>query len=285
MTSRAELRDELLAHVAVDEQALAGRAALAGAEEARGDGRLGGEVEIGVLEDDHRAVAAELEHRGLAGGRLGDPAAGLGRADEADAVRARVARDLVADDGAGAGDEVEDAGRQVGLGDALGEGDAGDRGRRGRRPHDGVAAGERGRDQLGRHRVRPVPGRDHADHAARPAQEQDALVRRRSSWARVPPAASRPRPRCASTATSSSTSSRDSASGLPWSSVSVCDEALAAPLDLVGDAVHRGRALERARARPALGGPVRRGDRPLRVLAAALAGPPRSSRRSPATRP
>ena len=47
-------------------------------------------------------------------------------------------------------------------------------------------------------------------------------------------------------------------------------EALAAPLDLVGDAVHRGRPLERARASPALGGPVRRGDRPLRVLAASL---------------
>ena len=46
---------------------------------------------------------------------LGDLAAGLGRADEADAVRARVARDLVADHRAGPGDEVEDARRQVGL--------------------------------------------------------------------------------------------------------------------------------------------------------------------------
>ena len=81
----------------MDEQALAGRAALARAEEARGDGRLGGEFEIGVVEHDDRAVPAELEHRRLAGGRLGDPAPRLGRADEADAVRARVARDLVAD--------------------------------------------------------------------------------------------------------------------------------------------------------------------------------------------
>ena len=54
-------------------------------------------VEIGVVEHDDRAVAAELEHRRLARGRLGDLPPGLGRADEADAVRARVARDLVAD--------------------------------------------------------------------------------------------------------------------------------------------------------------------------------------------
>ena len=94
---RREPGDELLAHVAVDEQALAGGAALAGAEEARGRGRLGGELEVGVVEHDDRAVAAELEHRRLAGRRLGDAAPGLGRADEADAVRAGVARDLVAD--------------------------------------------------------------------------------------------------------------------------------------------------------------------------------------------
>ena len=172
-----ELRDELLAHVAVDEQALAGRAALAGAEEAGGHGRLGCEVEVGVVEDDDRAVAAELEHRRLAGGRLGHAPPGLGRADEADPVRARVARDLVADDRARPGDEVEDPRRQVGLDHALCEGDAGDGGGRRGRPHHGVSAGECGGDQLGRHRVRPVPGRDHADDPARSAQEEDTLAR------------------------------------------------------------------------------------------------------------
>ena len=132
-------------------------------------------VEVGVVEHDERAVAAQLEHARLAGGRLGDLRPGLGRADEADAVRAGVAGDLVADDRARAGDQVEHARRQVGLGDALGERDRGDGGRRRRRPDDGVAARERRRDQLGRHRVRPVPRRDHADDAARPADEQHAL--------------------------------------------------------------------------------------------------------------
>ena len=54
----------------------------------------------------------------------------------------------------------------------------GDGRRRRGRPHDGVAGGERGRDQLGRHRVRPVPRRDHADDAARAAHEQHALAGR-----------------------------------------------------------------------------------------------------------
>ena len=67
-----ELRDELLAHVAVHEQPLAGGAALPRAEKAGGDGRLGGSVEIGVVQHDDRAVAAELEHRRLARGRLGN---------------------------------------------------------------------------------------------------------------------------------------------------------------------------------------------------------------------
>ena len=38
-----------------------------------------------------------------------------------------------------------------------------DRGRRRRRPDDAVAAGQRGRQHLGGHRVGPVPGRDQAD--------------------------------------------------------------------------------------------------------------------------
>src|SRR5205085_2037484 len=44
-----ELADELIAHVAMDEQPLARGAALAGAQEARGDGGLCGEIEVGVV--------------------------------------------------------------------------------------------------------------------------------------------------------------------------------------------------------------------------------------------
>ena len=93
-----ELRDELVAHVAVDEQPLARGAALARAEEARGDGRLRGFVEVGVLQHDDRPVPPELEDERLPGRRLRDLLPGLRRADEADPVRAGIAGDLVADD-------------------------------------------------------------------------------------------------------------------------------------------------------------------------------------------
>ena len=109
--ARGKPRDELLAHGSVDEQSLARGAALSGAQEARRHRRFRGELEVGVVHHDDRPVAAELEHGRLARRGLGDLATGLGRADEADAVRAGIARDLVADDGARAGDEVEDAGQ------------------------------------------------------------------------------------------------------------------------------------------------------------------------------
>ena len=51
--------------------------------------------------------------------------------------------DLVADDGTGPGHEVEDAGREARLHQALGEADPTDRGARGRVPDDRIAAGER----------------------------------------------------------------------------------------------------------------------------------------------
>ena len=55
-----------------------------------------------------------------------------------------------------------------------------------------------GRDQLGGHRVRPVPRGDHADHAERAADEQHALARRDRIRQPALRAGSRPRPRSAS---------------------------------------------------------------------------------------
>ena len=127
---------------------------------------------------------------------------------------------------------------------------AGDRRRRRRRPDDGVAARKRGRDQLGRHRVGPVPRRDHADHAARPAEEQHLLAGRdRVRKAALEPLR-RPRPRCASRGRAPRPRRATRAIGLPWSSVSVRASSVAPRLDRVGDAVHRGCALERGRAAP-----------------------------------
>ena len=83
---------------------------------------------------------------------------------------------LVADHGAGAGDEVEGTGRQVGLGDHLGERHRAHAGRGRRREDDRVPAREGGRNDLAGHRVRPVPRADDARHAARDPVDEHAVA-------------------------------------------------------------------------------------------------------------
>ena len=91
---------------------------------------------------------------------------------------ARAHGQLVADLGTGAEHEVEHAGRQVGLGHALGEQARAHRGGGGRGPDHAVAARQRRSQHLGGHRVGPVPGRDQPQHAERPAQQQHPPPRR-----------------------------------------------------------------------------------------------------------
>ena len=164
------------------------------------------------------------------------------------------------------------------------ERDRGDRGRRRGRPDDGVPAGERGRDQLGRHRVRPVPRSDHPDHAARPADEQHALAGRH----RVRQPALQPLPVLG---------------GVPPVEDQLLDlvvrlaqrlalverqrarELVAAPFDRVArPGASRRRARTRWRAPTPSAAAVRRRDRALCVLAGRPSAPRRSPRRSRATR-
>ena len=56
-----ELADEAVVDGALDEQARAGRADLAGAGEDADEGAVDGRLEVGVGEDDVGALAAELE--------------------------------------------------------------------------------------------------------------------------------------------------------------------------------------------------------------------------------
>src|SRR5207253_8405476 len=104
---RGQLVEVLVVHLLVDEEALAGGAALPRAQERGCERRLDGRVEVGVVEDDQWPVPAHLQQEWLAGRTLGDPVAGGDRADEADRVRAPVRRYLVSDDRARAGDDVE----------------------------------------------------------------------------------------------------------------------------------------------------------------------------------
>ena len=88
-------------------------AGLAGVEEALGDAVPDRLVEVGVVEDHVGRLAAELQRHPLdrRRGQLGDPPAGPGRAGERDHVDVGVGGDRLADDRAGAGDQVEDARR------------------------------------------------------------------------------------------------------------------------------------------------------------------------------
>ena len=99
------------------------RAVLAGVPVAGGPERLGREVEVGVVEDDDRGLAAELEVEPLdgVGGDLRDALAGDGVAGDRDHPDLRMADERVADVGARAGQDVDDAGRED-LGEDLGEG-------------------------------------------------------------------------------------------------------------------------------------------------------------------
>ena len=91
-----------------------GAAHLALVEPDRVDQPLDGAVEVGVVEDDERRLAAELERQAFARAcrRLANDAADLGRTGERDLVDARV----IDDRGASltvAGDHVEHARRQA----------------------------------------------------------------------------------------------------------------------------------------------------------------------------
>ena len=153
--------DDLLGDRLLHEQARAGAADVALVEEDAVDDALDGLVERRVVEDDVGGLAAELEAQAL--GRAGDAAldqlADLGRARERDLVDAVVLDERLPDRGA-AGDDVDDAGRQVALGDDLGERERRQRRRLGGLEHDGVARRERRRDLPGRHQQREVPGDD-----------------------------------------------------------------------------------------------------------------------------
>ena len=136
-----------------------------------------GVVEVGVGADDHRVLAAQLQHRALQLLRadLADLAADLDRAGEEDLA------------GAGAGQRVADRAAAVDDADqALGQAalleDAADRlaqqrRQAGRLEHDAVARHQRDRDLAEGDRPGVVPGRDHADDAR--------SARRRSGFACV----------------------------------------------------------------------------------------------------
>ena len=157
-----ELGDDLVGDVLLDEQARAGAAHLALVEEDAVDDPLDGLVEGGVVEDDVGGLAAELEGRLLARCRRWSGRSALPTSVEP--VKAILSTSgcstRACPVAAVAGDDVDDAGRQLGLLAHLGEEQRRERRRLGGLEHDGVAGGERRRDLPRQHEQREVPGDD-----------------------------------------------------------------------------------------------------------------------------
>ena len=163
-----QLRDRLLVDRLLHEQARAGAADVALVEVDPVDDPLDRLVERGVVEDDVRGLAAELERQLRAGaGELAlDRLAHLGRAGERDLVHVVVLDERGAR-AAVAGDDVDDSRRQLGLAADVGEEERGQRRRLGRLQDDRVPGRERRRDLPRQHQEREVPGDDLAGDAER----------------------------------------------------------------------------------------------------------------------
>ena len=150
-----------------DEHAGGGRAVLAGVEVARDRDALDRRLDVGVVEDHDRGLAAELEVDALEVGRRagGDLGAGADRAGDGDHGGGGVLDEQAAGL-AVAGDDVEGAGGQELRGE-LGEAERALRRGVARLEHHGVAGREGRPDLPHRHQQRVVPRRHLADDADR----------------------------------------------------------------------------------------------------------------------
>ena len=175
--------DERVVDAVLHEQAVGGDADLAGVAELAQDGAGDGLVEVGVVEDEERRVAAELERElhDLAGALRHQDLADGRRSREGELAHDRVARQLAADHGRVlgiAGHDLEDARGDPRAVGELGQGERRERRLLGRLAHDRVAGRERGRDLAGDHRRGEVPGRDAAADPDRLLEHDDPRVGR-----------------------------------------------------------------------------------------------------------
>ena len=151
------------------QQSRAGDARLSGRREDARDRALHRVVDLGIVEDDVRRLAAELHRDVLQPARGGfvDPLTGRVGAGERDLRHERMLDERRTDVGAEAGDDVDDAGREAGVLDQLHELEHRRRRELGRLDDDRVACSERRRQLPRRQQQRRVPGDDRGDDAER----------------------------------------------------------------------------------------------------------------------
>ena len=178
LRARHELIDELLVHALLHDDAAGRGAALSGRAERSPQRAFQREIEIGVVEHDHRILAAEFQRAVLEALRrfLSDDAAHGCRSRERNRAHIRMLDHRRADFAAEAGDDVDHARGNAAIGQRLHEVQRRERRVLRRLDHRGVA-GDQGREELPRrNRHGEVPRRDHGADAQRLAHGHGEFV-------------------------------------------------------------------------------------------------------------
>jgi hypothetical protein len=172
--------DERVRHVAHGDNGCDGHAALSGRAVTRRHRRVGGHLDVRVGQDEHVVLrAAEgLDALAVPCRGLVDVSGDRRAPDEADRRDVRVLQDPVHGHLV-ALDDREDAGRDAGLREQLGQEERGRRVLLRRLEDERVPAGDRGSEHPHRDHGREVERRDPCDHAERLADLVDVDARRR----------------------------------------------------------------------------------------------------------
>ena len=172
-----ELLDELVVDLRAGDDTRGSRAVLTRVPVAGDLDRLGHSGRVGVVEDDDRSLAAELEVDALevVRSRPRNGLAGLDVAGQGDEAHLGMLDESLADGHAVAGDDVEHA-RRDHVGGELHEAEKRERSLLGRLQHLDVPGRERGRELPDGHHERVVPGSDAGDDADRLAPEHGGVA-------------------------------------------------------------------------------------------------------------
>ena len=153
----------------MDQRAGAGDASLPGGGENPGDDALDGIVDCGVLEHDIGRFAAKLERDRLDGprGKLVDALSGAVAPGERDLRDMRMSDKALADLGAEAGQDIDDAGRKAGFLEQAAKFKRGHRREFRGLPDDRIARGQSWRELPGSEHQRRIPRRYRRHHPER----------------------------------------------------------------------------------------------------------------------
>jgi ParB family chromosome partitioning protein len=169
---------ERIVNAVLDVEAVRADAGLAAVAVLGDDRAFHGRIDVGIVEDDERRIAAEFERQALDGRRRlsHQDAAHFRRARERQLAHDRAGRQHAANVPGVAGDNLQHACRHAGAMREFGQRECGQRRQFGRLDHDRAASGQRRRHLARDHRGREVPRGDGGAHAHRLAQRDQPFV-------------------------------------------------------------------------------------------------------------